>query len=326
VYDFSVSYHQLGRERFEKQLSEVDGPDKKIHLSFHYPPEAEDLRKISKKLSNSINLTISIWYDPKKVKKEQCAYNFLEEFPELNSLWFKYTPWIESLEFLESVPRLKFLDICQNKNNRLSVKPIGNLKNLKELILEGYQNDISCLEKCDSLAMVTLSRSPLADFSFLNGVPNLWYLKIGQSKIKAMEQAENLKIKYLELWLMPNIKDISFAAKLKSMEELMIDQLNNLEKIESCSELKRLENVKIERCKKLKDISGLAAAQKLTSLRIYDCANLIPESFNAFTDHPNLRYGILDIGDEEKNRKLEELLPLSTPSGYPEVHWSKFQN
>jgi hypothetical protein len=328
IFHSSVSYfREKPLQKFRAELADCD-VSKSVQLLLHQPMCDEALKLASTSLGNCSRLTISIWFDGKRVEKSECDYTFLKAFPKLHGLRFKYATWIESLDFLRYLQELRWLHLEEIGNKHLSLGPLTSLQKLEKLFLDKTKIDLEVLSNLNSLNVLWLQSITVNSLSMLEKHPSLKKLKIALGGTTDLSALANTSLKYLELWGISKFESdhMNAICCIKTLQELMLDQINRVSFLPDMVSLKNLNNVNIERMRGLSEISGLARARALKTLRVTECPKLFPESFEPFKWHPSLVYGIIDIGTNRKNREVEGVLPLESPPGYPEVGWSRIEN
>src|SRR3990167_951247 len=103
------------------------------------------------------------------------------------------------------------------------------VKNFHELYIEGHDKDIEVISKLVTLERLTLRSITLKDLSIFLPLKKLWWLAIklgGTKNLSMFSKIEGLK--YLELWMIKGLEDISAISKLKNLQFLFLQNLKNI--------------------------------------------------------------------------------------------------
>ncbi len=236
---------------------------------------------------NKIEKLPESFFNLKNLKKLNLNGNRILDLPDLFTSLSELTHLnLGSIEFsiipdsIYSLQNLVHLDLSWNRNIAVLSPLIGNLANLKELLLE--TNLLQDLPKefgsLMNLKKLSLNRNEFTSFpeSLLN-LSNLEELFIGNRKITALPTnlsgLSNLKlldIEESELQLIPD----SIGA-LKKLENLNLKQnkISSMsEEIKNCSELRNLNLQQNDLLQKLPD--SITSLTKLEGLNLFMCKQL----------------------------------------------------
>ncbi len=229
---------------------------------------------------------------------------------------------LESLDGIEHLPiDLEYLGIGQTKK-KISLKPLSQFKNIKELYLEGHTKDLEVLSELITLEKVNLRTIKLSDLSVLLPLKKLWSLslKLGGTKdLTLLPQIRNLK--YLEVWMVKGLSDISIVSELSSLQFLFLQDLKNVKSLPDFSKCQDLKRIVLDNMKSLEDLSPLLTAKNLEDIVIVNGNNFSPEDISCFKNHPHLKRGLIALGSIKKNDKVKELLPLESLKGYSDFNF-----
>src|SRR3989338_3258979 len=156
---------------------------------------------------------------------------------QLNDLKFlRYYPFVKNFQVdvfeitgidgIEYLPEnLEYLGFGQTRK-RFSLNFLEKFKNLHELYIEGHDKDIEVISKLVTLERLTLRSITLKDLSIFLPLKKLWWLAIklgGTKNLSMFSKIEGLK--YLELWMIKGLEDISAISKLKNLQFLFLQNL-----------------------------------------------------------------------------------------------------
>jgi hypothetical protein len=156
----------------------------------------------------------------------------------------------------------------------------------------------------------------LPHLEFLTELPGLGHLEIKLGGTRNLQALSKLKaLRYLELWLVKGLADLSVLAEIASLEMLYLQALRNVKQLPSFRSLTNLRHVYLETMKGLTDLRSIADAPALESLTLVDMPHLKTETFHIFRAHPALRYFRAGLGSLKRNAEAEALLGLpSSPT------------
>lgn len=151
---------------------------------------------------------------------------------------------------------------------RMSLRPLSRFQQLRRLFLEGHTKDIQAISGLTTLA----------------------------------------DLRYLELWLIRGLNDLSPVAGMAHLEYLFLQALRRVELLPDFSGSRALKRVWLETMKGLTDFSSLASAPSLEHVALIDMAHLAPEAVTPLLDCPELRSVRAGFGSTKKNRRAQEIL------------------
>jgi hypothetical protein len=215
---------------------------------------------------------------------------------------------LKNFSFLDRLPKsISSMSLGATRSKKPDLKPIENFKSLKKLYIEGQQRNIDAIGELHGLEELTLRSVSPKNISFIRQLKNLWSLDIKLGGIKDISQLTGLdNLKYLELWQINGLADISVISSLTGLQILFLQSLRNISALPDMSELKRLRRVYLETMKGLKDVSGLLNAPILEEF-IHVCAqNMQPSQYYGLLKNGSLKKALVGFGSEKKNTAFEE--------------------
>ncbi|WP_142415732.1 leucine-rich repeat domain-containing protein [Hathewaya massiliensis] len=171
-----------------------------------------------------------------------------------------------SISDISEVSKLKNLEILYARDNKFikNIKPLSNLKNLKELWLDGnIIDDITSLENLTELTWLKLDKNNLYSISSLRKLTKMEKLSVRGNKLKTLNGIENMS--NLQ-WLEAEKNEIWDIKQVKALTKLTILELKNnkIENISAIEDLVNLTQLYLNN-NEIKDISALS---KLTKLKL----------------------------------------------------------
>ena len=150
----------------------------------------------------------------------------------------------------------------------------------------------------------------MPDLSLLVGLANLWSLDIKLGGTKNLTLLPHLKsLKYLELWMIKGLEDVSTIASLESLQSLFLQALRRVVSMPPLDASSNLRRVVIETMKGLTDLRPFAMAPSLREFAAWDMGHLQPEAFRPFVGHPTLEYLSAGLGSRKKNDAVVAMFP-----------------
>ncbi|MEI5908571.1 hypothetical protein WAK64_16105 [Bacillus spongiae] len=114
-------------------------------------------------------------------------------------------------------------------------------------------------------------------------------------------------IKYLELWQIRGLSDISFISTLVGLENLFLQSLPNIEVLPNFTNLKKLRKIALENMKGLKDISSLEYAPSLIEFSHWSAMNMQVKDYIPLLKNPSLKRAAVGFGSNKRNNQFEEI-------------------
>jgi hypothetical protein len=236
--------------------------------------------------------------------------SFLRHFSSLRGFQadvFEIRSW-DGLEFLPD--SLESLALGATRK-RLSLKSIRHFSNLKKLSLEGHHKDLDVLSGFTKLVYLTLRSITMSDLSLLQPLQNLRSLDLKLGGTKDLKLLSGLVgLRYLELWMVRGLSDISPVTHLRELRYLFLQDLKNVISVPSMSSMRSLRRVHIENLKGLSSLASIAEAPALEELVLVNMRHLPVESLKCFRNHPRLARATVGLGSARRNDEAVALLAL----------------
>lgn len=241
--------------------------------------------------------------------------------------FLKYYTFIKKFEMdvygIGSIDGIEYLpdDLSQFSfgltKKRFSLSFLGKFKNLRELYLEGQSKNIEVISELKNIEKIQLRSITLKDLSILVPLKKLWWLAIklgGTCNLSLLPELTGLK--YLELWMIRGLKDISPISKLVNLQKLFLDRLKNVKSLPDFSLCRNLKDIQINTTKEgISDVSSLQSAVNLEEL-LFSGHTLQPGDFICLKKHPSLKCALIGLGSHKKNTEIEKILSLPQPDRF----------
>ncbi|WET67081.1 hypothetical protein [Sphingobacterium sp.] len=215
---------------------------------------------------------------------------------------------LDNFNFLEKInPHLKELFLYQTRSKKPQIDYIERFKNLEYLYIEGHQKGINVISKLKDLKKIVLRSISTPNIDYLKGLKHLWSVDIKLGGIKSFEALKTLpSIKYLELWQVRGLSDLSFISALPTLQNLFIQSLKQVTIFPDLSNNKLLRRISLEDMKGLSDMSSLKNAPNLQEFIIWN-GNQDPENFKPVFENANVESVSGFLGSDKRNNRFAEL-------------------
>lgn len=215
---------------------------------------------------------------------------------------------IDGLRYLS--PELESLEVGATKA-RLDLSVLQRFTGLKRLSLEGQTKGVGAISGLTALEDLTLRSITLPDLSLLLPMSGLLALDIKLGGTKDLTLLPKIgKLRYLELWMVKGLTDVSAVGRLPHLRYLFLQALRRVEALPDFSMDTELRRVHLETMKGLRDLRPLATAPALEQLLLVDMRHLQPEDLRPLVGLPNLKGVTVGLGSLRKNAAAEALLQL----------------
>ncbi len=218
---------------------------------------------------------------------------------------------LESLDGLRHLPEdLEDLKIGWTKR-KLDLSILRRFRDLKTFHLEGPTTGIEVLSDLTSLEDLTLRSITLPDLSLLLPLNRLLALDLKLGGTKDLGLLPRIgKLRYLELWMIKGLTDISAIGHLPHLRYLFLQDLRRVEAIPGLSKAVELRRVHLQSMKGIRDLKPLATAPAVQELLLIDMGHLKPDDLRCLVGLPNLKAVSAGLGSLKKNEAAVALLGL----------------
>lgn len=235
---------------------------------------------------------------------------FLKYFPFLKGFQtdvFEIASW-DGLQFLPD--SLESLGLGATRR-RFSLEQIARFTQLRDLFLDGHTKDITVVSGFTRLVYLWLRSVSMPDLSLLQPIHNLRSLALRLGGTNQLQMLPALsRIRYLELWMVRGLSDLSAVAELPELRYLFLQALKNVRSLPSLRPLHELRRVDVENLSNLSDITPIAEAPNLEELMLGDMRHLPIQSLECLRGHPTLRAASIGLGSQRRNTEAASLLGL----------------
>lgn len=239
------------------------------------------------------------------------------EIPELEALRLGIFDLV-NFDVLDRVSdRLVNLSLHATKSRKPNLSNLSRFERLRELYLEGQQKNIDVIAGLTSLKEVTLRSITTENLDYLSGLSELWSLDLklgGTTNLGAIANLDSLK--YLEIWQVRGLSDISVISDLFGLQNLFLQSLSRIESLPSLDRLTNLRRIYLENMKGLHDLSALETAPALEQFILIDGRSQSIEEVLPVLRNPRLKCVGAYFGSDKRNQEFEQLAAEHGKSPY----------
>ena len=234
---------------------------------------------------------------------------FLRFFPTLRHFSATAVYNLTSIDGLRCLPDdLQSLAIGRTAK-QLPLDGLARFTSLKKLFIEGQRKGIEVLATLRMLEDLTLRSITLPDLSLLTGLDRLWSLDLKLGGTTDLDLLPEIgRLRYLELWMVRGLSDISAVSNLTDLEVLFLEALKNVTELPDLSRCASLRHVHLATMKGLHDLRPLVQAPALKSLRAGGMPQLQPTDFACLGESPTLVQVHAGLGSKRKNDAVAAVL------------------
>ena len=242
---------------------------------------------------------------------------FLRFFPTLQNFAADTLLNLGSLDGLRHLPdTLRGLGLGATKR-QLDLRILERFPGLRRLYLERQHKGIEVVSRLTSLDELTFRSITLADLSLLLPLDSLRSLDVklgGTNDLALLPQVG--KLRYLELWRIRGLSDVSKTGELPHLRHLFLQALPQVTVLPDFSGARSLRRIHLEGMKGIRDLRPIATAPVLKELVLGDLTQLQPEDLRPLVGLQHLEAVTAHLGGAKKNAEAQALLDL------PEVDFS----
>ena len=243
---------------------------------------------------------------------------FLERFPMVRRFQVDYAYQLESLDGLRHLPEdLDSLTLGETKSPRqFSLTVLRRFPSLRTLYLEKHTKDIEVIGELAQLEDLTLRSITLPDLRILLPLQNLLSLDLKLGGTTNLELLPEIgRLRYLELWQIRGLEDISPISDVEHLQYLFLQSLTRVTALPDMRRLTTLRRVVIDTLKNLENLAPLRDAVALEQLLLVAMRHIRLEDLEVLVGHPTLREAVFGLGSVKRNAAAMELVgvePVTT--------------
>src|SRR5207302_5926165 len=141
---------------------------------------------------------------------------------------------LEGFDFLSDLRanKLKALSLGATFSKKPSLRVIERFRSIETLHVEGQDKDIEVIGGLPHLQDLTLRSVTVASLGFLRGLSSLWSIDIKLGGTRNLAALANLvNVKYLELWQIRGLNDLSPISEMTGLQFLFLQSLRNVTRL-----------------------------------------------------------------------------------------------
>ena len=301
----TLSTIQFAEPLSEKELDSLQEyifnvrPETTLRVYGHYSSECD--LSFLKKFPSIKGFSADCLMNAKNVE----CINYLTNLEQLGIGIYKLT----SLDFIkENSSNLKQLEIGATFSKKPSLDFLSKFIGLEDLYIEGQANGINHITELKNLQKIVLRSVTVSNLDFLLNSKNLWSVDIKLGGIKNFSALTKLPhLKFLELWQINKLADISFISELKELQNLFIQSLRNVEALPRLDRNIKLRRIYLENLKGLKDLIALKYAPALEEFCYVLAQNQQPKDLTPVLENQNVKKVFVKFGSTTKNNLFDEM-------------------
>ncbi len=216
---------------------------------------------------------------------------------------------LDNFDFLNKLnPFIRELHLGETKSKKPKIDSIARFSDLKILYLEGQQNGIEVINQLKNLEEITLRSISTSNIDYIKGLQKLWSVDVKLGGIKNFEALTSLpNLKYLELWQVRDLSDLSFISKLTTLQHLYIQSLKQLKQLPDFSNCHSLRRIYLENLKGLTELGSLKTAPNLEEFIYVLAQSQAPEKLIPALENSIVKRVCCRFGSDKKNNLFDEL-------------------
>ncbi len=192
---------------------------------------------------------------------------------------------------------------------RTDISLLKRFRNLSYLYLEGHGKGIDTIAGLDRLEWLSLRSITLPDLSLLTRLPNLRDLEIRLGGTKDLRHLPEIsKLRYLHLWLVRGLTDVSAIGEVPALQNLLLQALKNVNALPSFKKCAMLRRVVLYQMKGLNDLGSLATAPALQELAVLSMPHLSASAFKPLAQSETLVRLDLWLRNKAKHAEVRAIL------------------
>jgi len=279
------------------------------HVQWSKPLTADDYRRISEAVRPFPEVSIRAYL----FAAEGDDLCFLSHFPETLHVGVECYK-LRSFDGLRALsPRLESLTLGLTLRRAKGIESIRRFSQLKHLTVEAQPAVSRHFDALPELRTLYLRSTTLPSLESLAPCKHLWWLWLGLGGTRDLSGIDRVgRIRFLELWFIRGLCDLTPISGLRFLEELHLESLKRVLALPTMDQLCSLQRVTLQHMSGLRDVLPLRATPNLKDLLALDGSHHQPDDFKCLRGHPTLDRFSPDLGSDRKNNGASALLGLPT--------------
>ena len=274
-------------------------------VQFREPLTDEEYRKVGRLLAGRPDVALRAY------GLHVTDLEFLAHFPHVRRFQADYLSKIESLDGLRHLPDdLESLILGEARTARqFSLRILERFTGLKELYLEKHTKDIEVIGALTQLEDLTLRSITLPDLEILLPLTRLQSLDLKLGGTKNLSLLPKIgRLRYVELWQVRGLSDISPVADLPHLQYLFLQSLRQVTHLPDMTRMPALRRVVLDTMKGITELRPLAGAPALEQLLLVAMRQVTLDDLECLVGHPTLREAVFGLGSIKRNEAAYALV------------------
>lgn len=191
----------------------------------------------------------------------------------------------------------------------LDLSFLRRFKGLKELHLEGHRKNIHVLSELTNLEYLSLRSATLKDLSLLLPLHKLLNLEIRLGGIRNLQPLWEIgRIRYLHLWKVLGLSDLSPVGKVVTLQNLFLQALPRVTRLPELTRCKLLRRIVLYQMKGVSNLEALSTLTGLRELAVLSMPQLNPQSFSPLSALTTLERVDVWLRNRKKHHEISQIL------------------
>ena len=191
----------------------------------------------------------------------------------------------------------------------LDLSFLERFKRLRELHLEGHWKNVQALSALTNLEYFSLRSVTLKDLSFLLPLHKLLDLELRLGGIRDLQPLGEIgKIRYVHLWKILGLSDLSPVGKITTLQNLFLQALPRVTRLPELAHCKLLRRIVLYQMKGLSNLEALSTLTGLRELAVLSMPQLTSQSFSPLSALTTLGRVDIWLRNRKKHREITQIL------------------
>lgn len=211
---------------------------------------------------------------------------------------------------LQHVPdTLEKLSLYRTKSKKLDLSVLRRFTHLKNLYLEGQQNNIESIAELTQLEELTLRSISTPTIEYIQSLTQLRALRILSGGISDVTAAGKLQyLQYLELWNIRGFADLSFISTMRGLQFVFLQTLHHVKAFPDLTHCTKLRRIYLEDLQGVTNVATMEFAPALEEFIYVDAAQLHPDDLLPVLKNPTLQRISVGFGTDASNTEFSALI------------------
>ncbi len=217
---------------------------------------------------------------------------------------------LDSFDFLRGLPAgsLRSLSLMATKSKKPDLAILNCFPSLTSLFIEGQQRGFDAISELHHLRDLCLRSVDAGDLGFVRTLARLESLDLKLGRLRTLEALRgNERIRYLEIWMVKGVSDISPIGEMSGLQWLHLESLKAVTRLPDLAKLVNLRRITLDNLKGMEDLSSLGTALALEEFAHFCAQGRMPEDYNALFSCRMLKLAWVGFGSQRKIDAFAEM-------------------